>query len=144
MVTIHLIQPIGPKVKHLLIITITFLFLISPLTVQYKGTGLQFQREVNGESLCGDDEDDDSDKEEDCVEDKDEDEEAECPENVCEIVCPGGFKAGENGCELCEGNEVPGSALQVGLFDKEEDEDKDCLLYTSPTPPDATLGSMPW
>ena len=54
--------------RHILIITITLLFLISPLTVQYKETGLQFQREVNGESLCGDDNDEDSDKEEDCVE----------------------------------------------------------------------------
>jgi len=56
-------------VKHLLIITITLLFLISPLTVQYKETGLQFQREVNGKPLCEDDED------EDCDEDEDEDEE---------------------------------------------------------------------
>ena len=70
MVAIHLNQPIGTQVKHLLIITITLLFLISPLTVQYKETVLQFQHEVNGKSLCGDDEDEDedSDKEEDCVE----------------------------------------------------------------------------
>ena len=60
--------------KHLLIMTITLLFLISPLTVQYKETGLQFQREVKGESLCGEDEDEDSDKEKDCVEVEDEDE----------------------------------------------------------------------
>jgi len=49
--------------RHILIITITLLFLISPLTVQYKETGLQFQREVNGKSLCGDDEDEDDDSE---------------------------------------------------------------------------------
>ncbi len=62
--------------RHILIITITLLFLISPLTVQYKETVLQFQHEVIGKSLCGDDEDEDedSDKEEDCVEDADEDE----------------------------------------------------------------------
>ena len=57
--------------RHILIISITLLLLTSPLTVQYKETGFLFQHEVNGKSLCGDDEDEDSDKEEDCVEDAD-------------------------------------------------------------------------
>ena len=43
------------------------------MTVQYKETRLQFQREVNGESLCRDDKDEDSNKEEDCVEDANDD-----------------------------------------------------------------------
>ena len=55
--------------KHFLIITITLLFLISPLTVQYKETGFLFQHDVNGKSLCGDDEDEDEDEDEDADED---------------------------------------------------------------------------
>jgi len=72
--------------RHILIITITLLFLISPLTVQYKETVLQFQHEVIGKSLCGDDEDEDedSDKEEDCVEDADEDEDEDEDEDADE------------------------------------------------------------
>jgi len=72
--------------RHILIISITLLFLTSPLTVQYMETGPQFQREVNGKSLCGDDEDDDSDEEEDCVEDADEDASEDADEDVMRML----------------------------------------------------------
>ena len=74
--------------KNILTILIFLLFLTSPLTIQYKETGFQFQGKAHGKELCEEDDedckeegeedsDDDSDHEEDDDDEGDKDEEVE-------------------------------------------------------------------
>jgi len=67
--------------KNILTILIFLLFLTSPLTIQYKETGFQFQGKAHGKELCEEDDEDckeegeeDSDDDSDHEEDDDDDE----------------------------------------------------------------------